>query len=815
LGTYDKFLNPCRDYTTVPFWFWNGKIEFDEITRQLEFMSEQKVYQCVIHARNGLTTSYLSEEWFECIDYTLREGKRLGISFWIYDENNWPSGYAGGRVISENPDFCGKHLVMREYKANEATDLKDSIYTVAVFYENHGKWIKGDNPHKPVQRRIFTEHYTRWKVAYGQEDYIDLLNPYATEAFMKYTHFEYENRFKGEFGNQILGFFSDEAGFYNNLKLPWSDRSDDGTLVWNEKLPEYFALKNGYDICDNLVYLFDYNEEISPKLRCDFFQTVSQMYREYFLHPQRKFCEKYNMKFIGHLHYEDYLHLQIATQGDFWGALSEFSYAGCDRIEYNYGAFTERLTSSVAHQYNKSRTLSETYAQGGWDFSMQDMRFWADYQLVRGINLFVVHAFFYSIDDFRYNDAPPSYFFQSPVYYQYGYFSDYMMRMCELLAEGKRENNLAVYYPTVAAQVLFDPDDQEKVRALDRDVQSVVSELEKARYDFCLVDDNFLKNIELQGYKALVVLSHWIPKNSFESIYQLAKKGMPVVFLRHLPKCIETEYRAKYGCKLKEIIAMDNVTYIDEYHFYCNYNYDFDVCQLKDFSSFSQAVKPLIEIKDKSADVKCTVRHFNDVTVYFTVNEGVTKAETFAFFNEKNAPVIWNALDGSREFCEYTLENDKIKIKLDLESKSSKLYVFNDAQDMNLTSAKVERILLDMPWKISYNDKNFELEPQKINLSKTQQIKYECLFYLSKTPDYAVLRLTELHNTCSLEINGKKAGDILWKPYCLKTSLFKKGKNTITITVNTTCAVINGERARACGIAGPVWVEAIFKKEEG
>ena len=68
MNTYDKFLNPCRDYTTVPFWFWNGKIEFDEITRQLELMSEQKVYQCVIHARNGLETQYLSEEWFECID---------------------------------------------------------------------------------------------------------------------------------------------------------------------------------------------------------------------------------------------------------------------------------------------------------------------------------------------------------------------------------------------------------------------------------------------------------------------------------------------------------------------------------------------------------------------------------------------------------------------------------------------------------------------------------------------------------------------------------------------------------------------------
>lgn len=811
LNTYDKFLNPSHDYTTVPFWFWNGKLELAEISRQLELMEQQKIYQCVIHARNGLLTEYLSEEWFECIAHALKEGKRLGIKFWLYDENNWPSGYAGGRVIEENPDYCGKHLAMREYSADEIADLSDSIDVVAVFYEKENQWVKGDEPHAAVKRRIFTERYTHWKVAYGKEDYIDLLNFKATQAFMKYTHREYEKRFKNEFGNQILGFFSDEAGFYNNLKLPWSDRFDDGTLVWNENLPQYFISKNGYDICEKLVYLFDYNEEISPELRHDFFQTVSEMYREYFLRPQREFCEKYNMKFIGHLHYEDYLHLQIATQGNFFGALSEFSYAGCDRIEYNCGAFTEKLTSSVSHQYKKPRTLSETYAQGGWDFSMQDMRFWADYQLVRGIDLFVVHAFFYSIEDFRYKDAPPSYFFQSPVYYQYGYFSDYMMRMCQLMAQGKKETKLAVYYPTVAAQALFDVEEQERVRSLDRDVQSVVSGLEKAHYEFDLVDDEFLERFESEGYEALIVLAHWLPINSFRYICEIAKKGKPVLFLRHLPKCLEKAHRKDYSRTLQEIIKLNNVEYIDEFHFYCNYNYEFDAPYLESFSSFSQAVKPLIEFDCKKSDVKCAVRHFDDVSVYFVVNEGDSALNTYAVFSgQEGIPVIWNANDGSRELCEYIYENSKAKILLDILPHSSRLYVFNDESNMEIKSGKIERFMLDKIWEISYNKEKILSPLKKISDAKTRQIEYEYLLDVPKTPKEATLWIEDLHNTCSVEINGKKAGDILWKPYSLKTQLLKIGKNTIKITVNTTLASVNGEKTRQCGISGQAWIDVEF-----
>ena len=478
MKTYEKFNTPNAEYSTVPFWFWNHKLDKTEITRQLELMVREHVYECVIHARYGLITPYLSEEWFDCIAHTLHEGKRLGMRFWLYDENNWPSGYAGGRVLEANPDFSGKHIKMLETSAGEEPDLDRVVRIAAVFEQRaDGNWVRNDKAVKELPRRTFVMYNTRWKVAYGNDYYVDLLNPEATKTFISVTHEEYLRRFGEDMGTTVRGFFSDEAGFYNGLQLPWSDREDDGTLVWTTRFPDYFKNRCGYDICDMLPALFVWDDECSPKVRRDFQNTACALYRESFLRPQREFCEAHSMKLIGHLHYEDFLHLHVATQGDFIKALSEFSYAGLDRIEYWPGAVSERLTASVARQYDKPRVLSETFARSGWDCTMQEMRRWTDFQLVRGVNLFVIHAFFYNIEDFRRNDAPPSFFFQSPAYPFFHIYSDYVMRMCRLLTEGTPINSLGVYFPTAAGQVLFDVWDRETVRSLDRDVQEVVRAL--------------------------------------------------------------------------------------------------------------------------------------------------------------------------------------------------------------------------------------------------------------------------------------------------------------------------------------------------
>lgn len=109
---YERFRNPPEGYRPMPFWFWNDRIEEDEITRQMTRMKEQQVEAFFIHARHGLQTPYLSEEWFARIEHVLREAQRLEMGVWLYDENNFPSGYAGGRVLA------GKSRILRQESAD-------------------------------------------------------------------------------------------------------------------------------------------------------------------------------------------------------------------------------------------------------------------------------------------------------------------------------------------------------------------------------------------------------------------------------------------------------------------------------------------------------------------------------------------------------------------------------------------------------------------------------------------------------------------------------------------------------------------------
>ena len=824
---YDDFRSPSAEYTLVPFWFWNSRIEKPEITRQLELMKQQHVHQCVIHSRHGLVTPYLSEEWFDCITHTINEGKRLGIKFWIYDEHNWPSGYAGGRVLEVNPDFCAKHLCRIDLKAGERLNPSGLLYIVAAFIKSNGRWERIPDAQAAVDRTVFAVRYTRWKVAYGEDYYVDVLNPKATEVFLQVTHEEYLRRYGDEMGKTILGFFSDEAGFFNGLQLPWSDRTDDGTVIWSDGLPEYFKNRNGYDICDYLPYLFEMDEEKSPQVRRHFYDTVADIYIESFLRPQRMFCEQHGMKLIGHLHYEDYLHMQIATQGDFSKALSELSYAGCDRIEYTPGSISERLTASVARQYRKQRTLSESFAQGGWDFTMQDVRRWTDYQLVRGINLFVVHAFYYSIDGFRRNDAPPSYFFQSPAYSFFHIYSDYTMRLCQLLSSGTPVNTLALYYPTATGQVLFDPLNHESVRALDRDFQAVVSALEEAQYDCCLLNDDAIAGAEysngffiagIERFSAMAILAKWIPFKTFDSIYKMAKQGLPVVFLLYRPRCIETAFSEKFNEMLEELMGLEWVELIDGYHFYRKFTYQFDVRCFQQVPSFIENARPVVELKIPDSSIKCCARNIGDITAYFIVNEGPGKASNIIYFRENRHPVIWDALDGSRKGCNYWTENGCAAIKAEIAPYSSMLVVFGDEKALPPSERHLlKRYVLDGLWDVRIGGKYFKsaIRPFSVDeFGEIETITYEYSISVDCPGNYAELCFGGIRNICSVSVNGKDAGTILWNPYRVGDVPLSKGENRISVTVYSTPAGVILEKALPFGIEGPVYLDIYKRLEE-
>ena len=110
------FMNPPIEYRSAPLWVWNDDITKDQIDQQLADFKSVGMGGVFIHPRPGLITSYISDDWFSLCGYTVKKGKELGMNVWLYDENSYPSGFAGGHVPAEMPESYnqGQGLALKQ-----------------------------------------------------------------------------------------------------------------------------------------------------------------------------------------------------------------------------------------------------------------------------------------------------------------------------------------------------------------------------------------------------------------------------------------------------------------------------------------------------------------------------------------------------------------------------------------------------------------------------------------------------------------------------------------------------------------------------
>ena len=93
-----RFISPDNAYRGKPFWSWNGELKEKELIRQTKIMKEMGLGGYFMHSRAGLITEYLGEEWFDLINAVADAAEKDGMEAWLYDEDRWPSGSAGGKV---------------------------------------------------------------------------------------------------------------------------------------------------------------------------------------------------------------------------------------------------------------------------------------------------------------------------------------------------------------------------------------------------------------------------------------------------------------------------------------------------------------------------------------------------------------------------------------------------------------------------------------------------------------------------------------------------------------------------------------------
>ena len=124
------FSAPGSYYRGVPFWALNGKLEPEELRRQIRLMKKMGLGGACLHARIGLETPYLSSEWFDCIKVCIDEFEKQNMLAVLYDEDRWPSGTAGG-MVTKVPKHRARFMAMREI--TRPGDFTWDTNTVAAF----------------------------------------------------------------------------------------------------------------------------------------------------------------------------------------------------------------------------------------------------------------------------------------------------------------------------------------------------------------------------------------------------------------------------------------------------------------------------------------------------------------------------------------------------------------------------------------------------------------------------------------------------------------------------------------------------------
>ena len=251
----NTFQNPPREYSTGPLWTWNDMLTEEQIRSTLQDLAGQHVKQVWVHPRFGLMTPYLSEDWFRLWKIALDEAETLDMNVWIYDENSYPSGFAGGLVPDAMPESRGMALNFKE--VDQLENIDENIWyvfePVAGFsYKNitatakkNGKLPLLENGQKYLIAKVqYTAQGGGW---FGGKYYVDLFKKGVTEKFIEITHEAYRKHVGNQFGKRIPGVFTDEAHLPGVYAGSW--------VSWNEEIPERFEQKFGYSLINHLPSL--------------------------------------------------------------------------------------------------------------------------------------------------------------------------------------------------------------------------------------------------------------------------------------------------------------------------------------------------------------------------------------------------------------------------------------------------------------------------------------------------------------------------------------------------------------------------------
>lgn len=455
-------------FRPLPFWSWNEDLEENRLRWQVQQMHKAGLGGFFMHARVGLKTEYMGEQWFRCVKACMDEAQKLGMEPWGYDENGYPSGIADGEVCRESEKFRSTWVQFKEVNAPQDWN---TLHVIAWYHKVNGR----------LTRCVQEDFSGVGVVAYTKNEMRSAspLNAQGVKRFLELTHERYRKELGDDFGKHMPGFFTDEPQF-KQYQLPWCHQFD-----------EMFKDCYGYDLLDRLPELKDDSVEGHEAVRHDYWMLVSRLYCESFAKQIHKWCQDNGCQFTGHVMGEDTILEQMGSCAGVMPFYQHMDMPGMDWLGRRIGTpLAPKQVSSVAAQMGRKQVLSETFALSGWDVSFEDLKWMAEWQFANGVNRLCPHLESYSIKGIRKRDYPASLFVQEPWWDKFSAFNDYIAALGSLLAAAPEVCDLLVLHPLRTAYVRYNGSSKcEGVRSLDREFASLCGRIQEQHIPYHFGDE--------------------------------------------------------------------------------------------------------------------------------------------------------------------------------------------------------------------------------------------------------------------------------------------------------------------------------------
>lgn len=514
----DVFKNPPADFRSAPFYSLNDELDTAELVRQILGFKEAGFGGCFLHSRGGLLIEYMGKDWWAAMDVAVRTSKQLGLKAWFYDEDKWPSGFAGGAVPMISEKFHARCL--SRIGKNEIFPKGDSV----LFEDNKYKYIV----HKARMGNSW----------FNGTAYVDLLNPEMVNAFIETAYKPYVEKFRSETGNTVPGIFTDEPQI--------SPRVSDGvskSVSYSPVVLAKFKAMHGYDIVPHVASLFDTIGDFT-KIRYHYYRTIALCFEESFSKQIGKYCANKNMIFTGHLNGEESFNTVLVNSGNSMVNYRHMQMPGIDQLGLNYiPVNTPKSVSSVANQYGIVRRLSESYGISGQNMSFEDRKWLLDWLTQQGINFIVPHLSSYSMKGERKRDYPPNFASAQPYWPLNKLFEDYTGRICYINTLGKFAAEILVIHP-LETEYLFG------ANYCYQPYEELLDLLQKNHRNYDLGDEQILLDIakingkELEvgkmSYKVIVLPAmKEIRRTTLDILKKFVQNGGAILSFGYLPEYVD------------------------------------------------------------------------------------------------------------------------------------------------------------------------------------------------------------------------------------------------------------------------------------